>query len=319
MIASGNGAAWALACSLFGRGGPTIESALSDQERGALALLVEIKAVKPARFDARFVLCPYCQLHRGSVAQGSAGLVCHCPDCGPVAIDKLDTRAWQLDTDWLIRKLRGALDIPAQQATIPITADLWRIGTHQRHPVIVGRDFDQLLRDHGLQSRASTRSANPTWLITPKPLKNVEHDPGGAVWLPLEERFGLYAGNLHFIEPGAEFTADADDIDAVNGPFSADFRTVHLESWAHGPIMLSDAQAAVFKALWHFKGDPQTAERIMGKAGLDSSKPIDVFKVKTQNKGDPRYEGPLHAYKTLVETDRRAGNYAMPCSDPVTT
>lgn len=195
MIGNRNASAWALACSLFGRGEPTIESALSDVEMDALALLAEIKAVKQGKFDARFVLCPYCQLHRGSVVQAAAGLVCNCPDCGQVAIDKPDTRAWTLDTDWLIRKLRGALDIPAQQSAVSITSDIWRIGTHQRHPVIVGRNLHQVLLHPGLQSRASTRSTNPTWLITPKPLKDVLDEPGGAVWLPLEECFSLYGGN----------------------------------------------------------------------------------------------------------------------------
>lgn len=311
MIGNRNASAWALACSLFGRGEPTIESALSDSERDALALLAEIKAVKSGKFDARFVLCPYCQLHRGVVVQVAAGLVCNCPDCGPVAIDKPDARAWLLDTDWLIRKLRGALNIPAQQAPVPITSVIWRIGTHQRHAVIIGRHLEHVLLHPSLQSRASARSTNPAWLITPKPLQDVDHDPGGAVWLPLEERFCLHGGNLHFIEPGKTFLSNDDSPTAVNGPFSADFRTVHVDDWTHGPITLTNAQASVFKALWHFKGTPQTAERIMGKAGLESSKPIDVFKVKKQNKGDPRYEGPYHAYQALVETDRRAGTYAL--------
>lgn len=314
MIASGNAAAWVLACSFFGRDGSTIESALSDAERDALALLVEIKAVKPGKFDARYVLCPYCQLHRGSVVQGSTGLLCNCPDCGPVAIDKPDTRAWVLDADWLIRKLRGALDIPAHQAPVSITNDIWRIGSHQRHPVIAGRNLEQVLLHPELQSRASVRSANPTWLITPKPLKDILDDPGGAVWLPLEERFSLHGGNLHFIEPGETLASDDEGDTAVNGPFAADFRTVHIEGWSHGPIVLTDAQAAVFKALWHFKGMPQTAERIMGKAGYKSDKPADLFKIKSKNKGDSKYEGPHYAYQTLVESDQRAGTYLLSCA-----
>lgn len=319
MTASRNAAAWALVCHLFGQDVPTIESVLSDAERDALALLAELKAVKPHKLDMRFVLCPYCQLLRGAVVQGVEGLVCVCPDCGQVPLGKPDTRAWELDVEWLIRKLRGALNIPSQQATVAITSNIWRVGNHQRHTVILGRHLDHVLRHPDLQSRASARSANPAWLITPKPNKDVEHDPGGAVWLPLEERISMYGGNLHFTEPGAAFASDDDGTTAVNGPFSADFRTVHIAGSTYGPITLSDAQSAVFKALWHFKGEPQSAERIMGKAGLDSTKPIDVFKMKKQNKGDPRYEGPLHAYRTLVDTDRRAGTYALPCAALMTS
>lgn len=316
-----NATAWALACRLLGRGGPTIESALSDAEGAALAKLSDLKAVKEHKLDLRFLLCPYCQLLRGAVVQGTAGLVCTCPDCGPVPFEKRDTRAWALDADWLIRKLRGALDIPPQQTAVTVTSDVWRLGAHRRHPVILARSLDLALSQPSVMARAGSRSANPTWVLTPKPLRDVDHDPfeGRAVWLPMDERFVLYGGNLHFIEPGVSLEPDDDVTQAVHGPFSADFRWVHLADWPHGPIALSEAQAAVFKALWHYEGMPQQAEPIMNRAGRDSAKPIDVFKVKSQNKGDPRYEGPLHAYKTLVETDRRAGTYAMPCAASVTT
>jgi hypothetical protein len=52
----------------------------------------------------------------------------------------------------------------------------------------------------------------------------------------------------------------------------------------------------------------------MRRAGLDSDKPIDVFKVKARDKGKPEAEGPLFAYRTLVVTQKRAGLYAMPCA-----
>jgi hypothetical protein len=315
MMASGNAAAWALACSFFERAGPTIESALSDAERDALALLVELKAVKPARFDARFVLCPYCQLHRGSVVQGGTGLMCNCPDCGPVSIDKPDTRAWLLDTDWLIRKLRGALDIPAQQGTVAVVSDMWRLGAYQRSPVVLARTVDQVLQQPSLIGR--TRGTSLPWLITPKPLRDIDHDPvaGVATWLPLEERFTLYGDNINFVASGAAVDDVAmDTTEAVNGPFSADFRWVHLPGDQPGPIALSAAQAAVFSALWHFGGQEQEAHIIMSRAGRSSDKPIDVFKVKTKNKGDPKYEAPLRAYKALVKTNQRAGTYAMPCA-----
>lgn len=315
MMASGNASAWALACNFFGRDGPTIESALSDAERDALALLVELKAVKSARFDARFVLCPYCQLHRGSVVADGAGLLCNCPDCGPVSIDKPDTRAWLLDTDWLIRKLRGALDIPAQQGTVAVVSDMWRLGAYQRSPVVLARTVDQVLQQPSLIGR--TRGTSLPWLITPKPLRDIDHDPvaGVATWLPLEERFTLYGGNLSFVAPGAAVDDVAmDTTEAVNGPFSSDYRWVHLPDDQTGPIALSAAHAAVFSALWHFGGQEQEAHIIMSRAGLSSDKPIDVFKVKKQNKDDPKYEAPLRAYKALVKTNQRAGTYAMPCA-----
>ena len=50
------------------------------------------------------------------------------------------------------------------------------------------------------------------------------------------------------------------------------------------------------------------------RAGLDSDKLIDLFKVKARDKGKPEAEGPLAAYRTLVVTQRRQGLYSMPCA-----
>jgi hypothetical protein len=104
----------------------------------------------------------------------------------------------------------------------------------------------------------------------------------------------------------------------VHGPFSEDFRWVHLTELQSDPIALTQAQAAVFRALWHFAGQPQEAHTIMSRADCSSDKPIDVFKVKPKFQGDPKYELPLQAYRTLVQTDRRAGTYVMPCASVTT-
>ncbi|GIX24859.1 MAG: hypothetical protein KatS3mg122_2090 [Caldimonas sp.] len=87
-----------------------------------------------------------------------------------------------------------------------------------------------------------------------------------------------------------------------------------MPDWPHGPIRLTEAQAAVFEALWSFKGEPRTAEQIMRRAGLDSAKPIDVFKVKARDRGKPEAEGPLVAYRALVVDAAARGLYAMPCA-----
>jgi hypothetical protein len=62
-------------------------------------------------------------------------------------------------------------------------------------------------------------------------------------------------------------------------------------------------------------GVPVNAERVMLKAGQESQKPIDLFKLKSANKGKPEYEGPLHAYRTLVQSTMRPGEYWMPCAE----
>ena len=96
---------------------------------------------------------------------------------------------------------------------------------------------------------------------------------------------------------------------AVHGPFSEDFAWVHLDDWPHGPIRLTEAQAKLFAALWKHRHLAQSAEFLMREAGLGSERPIDIFKLKTSNRGDPRYEGPLLAYEKLVARQRRQGLY----------
>ena len=49
----------------------------------------------------------------------------------------------------------------------------------------------------------------------------------------------------------------------------------------------------------------------MREAGLASDRPMDVFKVKAANRGDPVYEGPLCAYERLVNRQRRLGLYQL--------
>ena len=81
----------------------------------------------------------------------------------------------------------------------------------------------------------------------------------------MEERFTLYGGNVSFIETGAADNNDVrDSVDPVHGPFSNEFRWVRLQGEGD-PIKLSSAQAAVFKALWDFGGQPQEAHVIMAQ------------------------------------------------------
>lgn len=47
----------------------------------------------------------------------------------------------------------------------------------------------------------------------------------------------------------------------------------------------------------------------MQRAGLDSSKPSDLFKIKAKDKGKPRPAAQHAAYGALVVTQQRAGLY----------
>lgn len=306
--------AWSLVCRLFTLGTPVLRSMLLPREMDVLPALG--RAVKPTTLDQGFVLCPYCQQQRGQLwSDGHGGRNCHCPECGPVAVTADDIAAVALDEDWLRQKLRITLEIESRDGIDPITEGVWRLGDSRRSPVVLARNLMLLWREPALLERVRV-AAGALRVITPRSqqMRGVPFGPG-VQWLALEERFAFYGGGIVFLQDGGEQEQlPASDAQPVNGPFSEDFRWITLPQWPHGAIHCTDGQVAVFEALWHFKGEPMTAKRIMHRAGLDSKKPIDVFKVERHNKGNPQYEGPLFAYRTLVETKQREGLYSMSCA-----
>lgn len=307
--------AWALVCRLFAGGTPVLRATLSPREIATLPVLG--KAVKPTTVDQSFVLCPHCQQHRAQVwGDGRGGRMCRCPDCGPVAVEANDGSALALNEDWFQQKMRLALDIESRDGIDNLGDGVWRLGDIRRSPVLLARDLTRVLQEPALLDRVRVAGGDIR-VITPRP-RTTRGSPFsvGIEWLALEERFTFYGGGIAYIRPGAgtELNVAADPWAPVHGPFSADFSWVILNDWPHGPIRFTEGQAAIFSALWSFKGVKVDGERVMLKAGQESDKPIDLFKVKAANKGKPEYEGPLHAYRALVESNRRQGVYWMPCA-----
>jgi len=307
--------AWALVCRLFVVGTPVLRASLSPREVSVLPALG--RALQPAALDQRFVLCPYCQQHRAQVwGDGHGGRTCHCPECGPVSVAADDVAALVLDEDWLRQKLRLALEIESRDGVADLGAGVWRLGDSRRSPVLLARDIVRLWREPPLLDRVRVAGGDIR-VITPKPRETRGAPFGAGVeWLALEDRFDFYGGGISFIgAPGERSPVRAvDPTVPVHGPFSADFKFVTLPDWPDGPIRCREGQAAVFKSLWSFKGEPMTAERIMDRAGLDSDKLIDLFTVKAHAGAKPEAEGPLAAYRPLVVTQRRQGLYSMPCA-----
>ena len=189
------------------------------------------------------------------------------------------------------------------------------MGDARRSPVLLARDLTRVLHEPALLERVRVAGGDIR-VITPRP-STTRGSPFGAgvEWLVLEERFTFYGGGITFIPstPSARPTA-ADTTTPVNGPFSADFRWVTLPNVQATPIQFTDGQAKVLEALWSFKGEAVTADRIMQRAGLDSAKPSDLFKVKSKDKGKAGPAAQHAAYGALVVTQQRAGLYSMPCA-----
>ena len=309
--------AWALVCRLFAGGTPVLLATLSPREVSALSALG--KAVRPKVVDQSFVLCPHCQQHRVQVwSDGRRGRICRCPDCGQVPVEASDGAALALDEDWLRQKMRLALDIESRDGIDDLGDGAWRLGDARRSPVVLARDLTRVLHEPTLLDRVRV-AGSAILVITPRP-RTTRGSPfgSGVEWLALEERFTFYGGGITFI-PSVPSAAPvvADPAAPVNGPFSADFKWATLPNVQSTPIHFTQGQAKVFEALWSFKGAEVDGERIMQRAGQKSDKPIDLFKIKSRDKGKPEYEARLAAYVALVVTQQRAGLYSMPCAAAV--
>ena len=311
-----NQQAISLAALMFLRGSASFESSLHDEEISALELLKQAKAVVPGVVNSRDAVCAFCGLYSGPIFRSNEGLMVQCPDCGPFALDPASQRSWRLDDEWLIRKIRGALDISPHATTTQIVDGVWDIGRYKKRPVVLARRID-LVERHGLRIFHGPEPRSHSWVITPRPLVRAPLEPlaGTATWWHLEDRFALHGLSLRLLDP--DQGENADDLqgntpgEAFHGPFSEDFTWVHLANWLYGPIRLTDAQAKLFATLWKHRHQAQSAEFLMREAGLASERPIDAFKVKAINRGDPVYEGPLQAYGHLVSRQRRLGLYRL--------
>ncbi len=175
--------------------------------------------------------------------------------------------------------------------------------------MLLARDNVRLWREPALLDRMRVAGGDVR-VITPKPRETRGAPFGpGVEWLALEDRFAFYGGGISFIGAPVERSPvqAVDPTMPVHGPFSADFKWVTLPGEEGRPIRCTDGQAAVFRALWSFKGEPRSSEQVMGRAQLSSQKPVDVFKGK-------KYAEPLRAYQALVTTQQRAGLYSMACA-----
>lgn len=309
-----------LVALLFLRGGLSLESSLPDEGGKALQVLQQAKAVVAGQISSRDAMCAFCGLYRGPIFRADDGLMVQCPDCGPYRLDPASQRTWRLDDDWLIRKLRGALDIAPHSTVVPIVDGLWDIGRYKKRHVVLARRID-LVERYGLRIFHGPEPRHQSWVITPRPLGRLTQDPlvGTATWWHLEDRFALHGMALRLLGDAHDAMLDSCGTvvaSAIHGPFSRDFSWVHLEGWPHGPIRLTEAQAKLFGALWEHRHQAQPGELLMRQAGLASEKPMDVFKIKATNRGDPLYEGPLQAYECLVSRQRRLGLYQLVWAQP---
>ncbi|GHT87610.1 hypothetical protein AGMMS49543_24070 [Betaproteobacteria bacterium] len=233
-----------------------------------------------------------------------------------MAVEADDGAALILDEDWFRQKMRHALNIESHDGIDDLGDGVWRLGDARRSPVLLARDLMRVLQEPALLDRVRVASGDIR-VITPRPLTTRGSPFGpGVEWLALEERFTFYGGGIALLGTPSkpEPPTATNPTTPENGPFSADFKWVTLPDIQATPIRFTEGQAKLLGALWSFKGEAITADRIMQRAGLRSDKPSDIFRIKTKDKGKPESEAQHAAYIALVVTRRREGLYSMPCA-----
>lgn len=289
---------------------------LGSADIAALEDLQQLGAVLFQLTGGSGVRCPDCRIRGGKlVPLDGKRYACLCPVCGMTEVSKRDRLGVLLDPLWLARQLRQALQIPADDLLTVLSRGVWQLGMLRRQIVVLSKSIDWTWNERALLDRLVETTRESLRVIAPLGGWTSFPKTGGVQWMPLEHSFGFFGQVVLPMKPvsglDGPLVSPVDDelnADRVHGPFSANFRVVWLDD---EPVILSPAQAAVFQALWSFGGQPRRGEQIMARAGLKGVKPGDVFKVKTQNKGDPRYEQPRRAYESLVDVNRFAGTYTL--------
>ncbi len=248
-----NKKAMALASLLLTRGGYSYERSIPKTQVNGLKILIELKAVVPGLLDSRYASCSFCGLHRGPVFRIDGEMHVQCPDCGPYKVDLSEQRNWAIDAEWMIRKLRAALNIPAHIAVLKLYDGVWQIGVYKKRTVLLAQRIE-LVVSNALHLFHGKTPRSHSWVITPKPLGRTSSDPlsGTATWWHLEDRFAIHGNGLRFVGEGS------DELDlaiepksaAVHGPFSETFEWVHMPDWSTDPVRLTTAQTAIFAVLW---------------------------------------------------------------------
>jgi len=129
--------------------GRVVEDTLDTADRDAFEVLRNTGALVVGE-DVPIILCPACgdqdvaPRRVGGVLQGL------CLDCGYVPITNASLRAWAVDPEWLLGRLRLAFGIAARQDSEELMpGTVWKVGDHkegQRKRLIV---FARRLADQG--------------------------------------------------------------------------------------------------------------------------------------------------------------------------
>jgi hypothetical protein len=129
--------------------GRVVEDMLVEEDRDAFHMLRDGGALTVAE-DVPAVMCPACGDHDVAPRKIDRVLQGLCPACGYVEITNASLKAWAVDPEWLLGRLRMAFGVATrQESEVLVAGTMWKVGDHK-----VGRSsrrivFARRLADHG--------------------------------------------------------------------------------------------------------------------------------------------------------------------------
>lgn len=263
-------------------GGRVVEDTLDPAEHDAFRTLRDCGALVAAT-DVPMVLCPSCgeqdlepRLIRG-VLQGL------CPECGYVPVTNASLKAWEVDPEWLLGRLRTALGFASRQSSeVLVPGTFWKVGDYKE-----GRRSRRVLLARRLADHAMHKAFRDALD------EKVERD--NAVVIATTSKLAAMVGDLSL-----PFVHLAEIVHLRSGKLELDaerwawcLKPAHLRSHDVSPVFyenfrvavidgkeyaFSALQAAVLAYLHAAKGRKCHKDSIM--EGIDSSQknPVELFR-----------------------------------------
>lgn len=261
------------------------------------------------------VLCPRCFEMFGKIIAKDDAYACECLDCGHVRLEFDECFAWGINVPFIVKSVQLAMRIQPLSRQLQSMDDVYDLGVYNNRQLFFSRSYKRaILSMHGIAS--SLVGQHLIGIVPRRPdLLNVLPTGIDVDWYALNRDFRLGRHGIEFIKSiTTPVLANSQPPAFVPDPkvtFTNNYRLVHIPDWKHGPILLTPGQASIFRVLVEHQPRWINARDLMTLAGLESDKPGDLFKIKSNRQENHKKAGALFAFKQLVEIKSREGLYRI--------
>ena len=262
--------------------GRVVEDMLDAADRDAFHVLRDGGALAVAD-DVPAVMCPACGDHAVAPRKISGVLQGLCPECGFVEITNASLKAWAVDPEWLLGRLRMAFGIASRQDSEELVAGaMWKVGDYKvgrrsRRIVFARRLADQGIHDAFRNTLAEKIERDNAVIIGTTSRSAAMVSDISMPYIHLAEIVHLRSGKLELdqdrwnwcLKPAHLRKHDASPV------FSENFRVAVIDGEEYE---FSALQAAVLAYLYAAKAGKCFRESIMDEIDSTQKNPVEIFR-----------------------------------------